>query len=486
MSYFYPQASMTLGIIWEDFKFTSDASLQEAYSLPVMAKSVTVNVNDYTSADTFEAEIDYKMFPFDPRTIRALRVTIHMQDVGKLYHGTNSLNALNRTAENTIFIGFADEESISFDDDKRTVKIEGRDLTALLIDKHYLGGPIPLTDPLDVAIQNILNQIPETAQGTSSMQIDLRGVEKSDMPVLANFMTADGDHKLNGHKNVDRDENYWEVIQDIIARAGFISFVELDKLVITRPRALYNASSAKIFVYGSNIKNLTMKRKIGRKKTFNVIMRSFNLQTKEVIEAKIPAEATADWSRATGISQGEVKIPELGPKGEQIEQAKWKPAPYMSFRIPNCKDKDHLIAAAQEVYEEIGRQQIEGQFETRDMIVLQGIEKRSNFDVLKIRNGTPIQILIDQGDLRGIADVRVLENGKIEPDATARKRAKYLIDRGYEVSIANAFARSMDKFANIFYTKAIKFSLDAENGFEASIEFLNFIDTKLNPPSGNT
>jgi hypothetical protein len=472
---------MSLRILWEDFRLTSDATLQQVYSLPIMARNVTVTVNDYTTADTFEAEIDFKNFPFDPRAIRACGVTIHMQDLGKLYNGDNSLTALQRTKENSIFLGYVDDESISFDDMKRTVKLEGRDLTALLVDRHYTQGPIPLTDNLYNVLRGLLDQLDETrtvADSPNGLSIELRGITLDDLPVLASFYKSDGDHQLNGHRNVDRDENYWEIITDLVARAGLICFIELDKLVITKPRALYSPNQAKVFIYGNNIKNLEMKRKIGRKKTFNVIVRS--LVGKDVIEAKIPLEATDEWSKATGISTGEVKLPVIGPQGQQVDPKEWKPAPYMSFRIPDCKDKDHLIAAAQEIYEEVGRQQIEGSFDTRDMVVVQGNKHSSSlFNILNLRNGTPIQVLIDQGDLRGISDIRVVQGGKIDDDATAQKRATYLINRGYESSIAKAFASSLDKFATVFYTKGVRFTLDSEDGFKAHVDFLNFIDTKI-------
>jgi hypothetical protein len=478
MAYFYPQAALTLGVIWEDFKFSSDAALQKVYTFAVMAKNVTVNINDYMTADTFEAEVDFKMFPFDPRMIRALRVTVHMQDIGHLAPGQAALSSLQRSTANTVFVGFADEESMTFDEDKRTVRIQGRDMTSLLIDRKYTGAPIALTDRVDIAVQNLLNQIPETAHTDKSqgLQVVLRGIKADDLPVLASFMANDGDHQLNGHMNADRHETYWEKIQDIMARASLLCFVELDQLVITTPRTLYDASQARVFVYGSNIKNLSMKRKIGRKKNFNVIVRS--LVGKQVIEVKIPLEATAEWCTATGITQGEVKLPEAGPDGSPIDPKDWKPAPYMAFQVRNCKDRDHLIKIAEDIYEEVGRQQLEGSFVTRDMKVLQGTDRSSLVDVLKIRNSTPVQIVIDMGDMRGISSLVLTgkDGNVIGPNVPARRQ--FLIDRGYEPSVASAFASSMDKFANVFYTKAVKFTLDAENGFEAEIEFLNFIDTK--------
>jgi hypothetical protein len=475
MGYYYPQAAVTLRILWEDFNFKSDAALQQVYKLPVLAKQIEVTVNDYNQADTFSLEIDYKSFPFDPRTIRSCGVTIHLENTGEIFKDSNALDILTPTADNTIFQGFADEESISFDDTKRTVKLEGRDLTCLFIDQKYSKGTLPLSERIDKVLRALIDDL----KATQPMDLEVRGLEISELPILASFEQSDGDHQLNGRKNIDRDQSYWEVMQDVVARSGLIIFVEIDKVVLTKPRALYSPSSAKVFVYGRNIRNLTMKRKIGRKKNFNVIVRSLDEKNKTVIEAKMPKDGTAEWSKATGIPLGEVKIPELGPKGEQIPQEQWKPAPYISFRVPNIKDRDQLIKTAQEIYEEIGRQQIEGSFETSEMET-NTLNANEVFKLIKLRNGTPIQIAINQGDLHGIHDIIVRDRNKqVDEKATIASRAAYLRRRGYDSSVAAALASSMDKFANVFYTKGVKFSLDNDQGFKCTVEFLNFIDTKF-------
>jgi hypothetical protein len=477
MGYYYPQAAVTMNILWEDGKVKSDAAAQKPYPLRVLAKSVTVTINDYSTADTFECEIDYQNFPFDPRAIRAVGVTIHMSDVGELFRSTNELHQLNLDTANTVFVGFADDSSISFDDTKRTVKLEGRDYTALFIDRPYLEGTIALTNRLDVLLQKILDDLQENAN--KKIELDLRGINAESLPVLSTF---DQSHQLSGKKTVDRHENYWEVIQDLAARSGLIAFIELDQLVLTQPRSLYSATGAKVFVYGRNIKNLTYKRKIGRKKNFNVIVRS--VVEKEVLEAKVPAEATAEWSKTTGIAIGEVKLPEIGPNGEPVDKAKWRAAPYMSFRVPNCKDKSHLITIAEGIYEEVSRQQIEGSFETKEMttsllksggtdkngkaILVDSYRNDPNaFNILKLRNGTPIQITVDQGDLKGIAS-----------ESDVNKRTQYLLRRGYPQAVANIFAKTLSQFINVYYTKQVRFSIDNESGFKAQIDFLNFIDTK--------
>ena len=94
MSFYYPQAAIILRVLWEDFNLENDKELKKVYTIPILARSMSVKINDYTKADTFTAEIDYKNFPFDPRTIRSLGVSIFVQNMEKVFRNDNQLNLL--------------------------------------------------------------------------------------------------------------------------------------------------------------------------------------------------------------------------------------------------------------------------------------------------------------------------------------------------------------------------------------------------------
>ena len=426
----------------------------------MLAKRVTVNINDYTSADTFDAEIDFKQFPFDPRSIRSVAVTIAMEDTGRLYEeGTNKPIRIKPTLENTVFVGFADEESITLDESARTVRLEGRDNTALLIDRKYVGGPISMELSIDQIIQRLLFELPET----SLLRVDNR--VPSVLPVLAKFFDTKDD--FSGKKNPKRDESYWDLIQRIMAQAGLIAYIELDTLVITTPRILYGTENIKRFIYGRNIKNLNFKRKIGRRKNFNIAVRAMVLATKEILTAFIPRDATTAWSVETGIPLEEVKVPASVIDDKPKDQQELKAAPYMSFRLSNINDKDHLIKVGENIYEELSRQQIEGEFETADMATVETNGKGENggeFDILKLRNGTPVSVWIDSKDIEDISQW-----------ANEASRELYLRARKIDPKAARFLSKTLGRMSASFYTKAVQFSLDG-SGFRAKVEFVNFIE----------
>jgi hypothetical protein len=472
--YYYPQASLVLRILWEDFKLNSDPNLAKEYVLPVLARSVRVHINDYAHADTFDAEIDYKNFPFDPRTIRSVGVSVFMEDMKRVYQSNNAIEQIVPSDDNAIFLGFADEESITFNDTKRTVRLEGRDFTSLFLDRKFPRGTVNLEQTVDQVIQSILDELPENRNG----RIRLDNRVSGSLPILSSFYSEKD--QLSGKRNVRKEESFWELIQNVSSQAGLIAYMELDKLVLSKPRVLYDKKKTVYMVYGKNLSDLEFKRKIGRRKNFNIVVRSLNLNTKEVIEARIPADATEEWSTATGIPREEVLLKKLGADGKPLEDSveRVNPAPYIAYLVPNAPNKNHLVSIGQEIYEEISRQEIEGSLSTKDMSssyydAESGKVVSGEFNLLKLKVGTPISIEIEQDDLDKIARMSSVED-----------RVTYLQQRSYPTKVARVFAETLGRVATPFYTRGVEYSMDAESGFSCKIEFINFIETANKAFSG--
>jgi len=452
---------MTLRITWENYRKPLDVDLEQVYTLSVIPKSVTVNINDITQADTFTAEFEYKSFPFDPRSIRSVGVTIHMEDMKTLVEPISG--ALKRIApkdgtnfalgpSNTVFQGFADEDSIEFDESRRIVRLEGRDFTSLLIDQPFQKRSVNMFQPLNVILQGLLSEL----ESTRELRVENKTEET--LPNIGKF--APSYTPLGGTRSKRKNESYWDVIQDLIGRAGLIAYVELDKLVLNNPRTLFNKDKPKQFVYGKNIKSFKLKRELGKTKGVNVRIRALDVEKKQVLNADIPREASLAFLLRNNLKAEDVTIEKLNTKGEKVVEK----APFITQRVANITDKDHLISVGEQVYEEIGRQEIAGSLVTREMLLCEepgGVE----FDITKLRNGTPISIEIDHEDLTGML--------RFENKA---QRVNYLLSKCYPAIIANALAKSSGKFAKAFFTRSIKFDYSIDNGFKVDIDFINFIE----------
>jgi hypothetical protein len=452
MSLYYPQAALRLQIRWEDFG-KSNPVLEKIYFLDVLARNLIVEINDYTEADTFQAEIDYSSFPFDPRTIRSCGVTIHMEDMRHLIKNgkTDPIQIKN---SNLVFQGFADEENITFDDSERRVRLEGRDFTSLFLDSRYLNGPIPLSKPLN----KILEEIIKMQESTKKISLDNR--VSGSLPTLAEL--APDFNETTGVRNPRRNESYWDVIQDLVSRAGLVTYIEKDKLVLDRPRNLYKREKSKVFMYGFNIKNLEFSRKLGRMRNFNIKVVSLDVEKKELIEAKIPLEA-----KDPAIAGPENTITQLDKDGKPVDPP--KVADYLTFRINEIASKDHLISVGEEIYQELSRQEIEGKLVTFDMEVPETIRDRLDrtkpVKFSEFRTGTPIQVVFDTDDLKALRS-----------NASKAEKRKFLITRGYEPKVAEAFSESLNRITTPLYTKAVRLMLSQEEGFKMELDFINFIE----------
>lgn len=468
-SFYYPQCAIKLKLRLEDFGDKSADLSKTNFEITCLAKKVNVEINDYTTADTFNCELDYDNFPFDPRSIRACGIVISIEDMGSLYKEDGTPQKIKINKDNMVFVGFADEESISFDDGSRTVKLEGRDFTSLLIDRKFTDGHINLDKPLNEVVSSLIAGIEET----KDLKVEFRGV--TEFPVLSSFYSDKTN--LSGKKNIKNNDTYWEVIQNIVADAGLIAYIELDKLVVTKPRTLYSKGQTnRRFVYGQNLKNLEFSRKIGRKKGFNIVVRSLNLESKEVLEAFIPKESSNEWSIESGIANVEVKLPKVKPNvGTEKENEasqnneEGEAAPYIAFRVSNVSNKKQLIEIGQSIYEEMSRQQIEGSFDTKEIAVkyLDNYGRQTLFNVLKLRVGTPIYIDLAIKDKRAIDSIK--SRSGIEG---------YLVGKSYDKRVARSLSESLSKAKVPFYTKSVSFEMDSQTGFSCKVQFINFIEVK--------
>lgn len=463
MPVYYPQGIMTLRVRLEDHGDTENVNLQELHAFSVVCRRVRVQLNSYLEADTFDAEIDFKNFPFDPRSIRSAGVTIHVEDRKRIFRTNNSLRLLQPTEESIIFQGFADEDNIELDEEKRTVRLEGRDFTSLLLDQEYVGDPIATTKPIDQVIKGLLEELEATAE------IEILNQTNGTLPTISQFSPTF--NKEAAVKNGRPRKTYWDMIQSIVEQAGLIGYISLDKFVLSKPRALYNKSKAKKFVYGHNLKSLTFTRKLGRQKGFNIRVLSLDIEKKKVLEAKIPEEATEAWTQDISLPRKRIQVPNIKPDGTQGEP---KDAPFITFRVPNVTNKDQLVSIGEKIFEEVGRQQIEGSLSTKEMVICD--KENDFFNATEFRIGTPIEVSIDQGDLEGMP--RLLESGSQSNRVNRIK--KFLIERCYDPKIALAFAQSLVKFNAVFFTKAVEFTLDQENGWTMDIDFINFIELPQN------
>ena len=206
-------------------------------------------------------------------------------------------------------------------------------------------------------------------------------------------------------------------------------------------------------------------RNLGKKRKFNLLLKTFNIRQNKRIQVSIPRDATKSWADDMNVSRSVQMVKELNTEGI----AESRPAPGFTF-LHNNKTKEELIEIGEKTFEEFIRQQLEGSFESHEMVVNddQGVE----FDVTKIKTGTPLKIEISQEDVQNI--LRTGPEGDKKSDG---QRIAYLIRRGYPKKTAEdliaAVARGTGKLRPVFYTREAMFDF-SESGFTFRAGFINY------------
>ena len=476
MRVFYPVCRVLCDAILYDYGNTSQ---KPEFHFTISPVSCAVNINAYQLADTANMTFRFEDFPFDPRLIRSLRITVLILDLKQLRDVSSK--DIKENLDNAIFTGFADTHSIKLDESQRTISLECRDYTALLIDSTFDNAnledeqgkrtrKIRKDRPVKEIIQDLLSNVP-AAKNIKIEDRSGRGGENF-AKAVPGFELRSGEEASDGlYQFTDRNETYWDVIVSICEAVALICYIELDKLVLTTPRILYQggiqSKRTLQFVYGYNLMSLEFFRNLGKKKKFNILLKSFNIRENKRIQVSIPRDARQEWCNALNIDKSIQKIKELNAEGV----AETRNAPAYTFLLNNYT-KDELIDYGQKVFEEIIRQQLEGSCETHEMVV--NDDRGVEFDITKVRTGTPIKIEIAQEDVRNILRTDGSGGGKISDG----QRIAYLVRRGYPQKTAEnlikAVATGTGKLRPIFYTREALFDF-SEQGFTCRLGFVNYI-----------
>jgi hypothetical protein len=454
--------------------------------------SLQIERNGLATADTATAVIDYTDAPIDPQILRAAHVELILGVVtaseyedgmetstrrsdGSLTSlveapGEGSLTGVTR------FVGFVDTWGTSYSMEGDTISMDCRDMSAQLRDLRLNPGEsIDLTLPIDEGVSAFLDSVSATSRG-----IEVTYLGDGDPPTPANAAPTTRRRARRGRvarraRRGNEEMSVWDHITDVVRGLGLLPVTSDYALQITEPRTLTSdTSQVKRMVFGRNLESLEFNRKLSGVKVPTIEARSYDQDRGRTLWARYPVRSGERASGVLGIDNPPrpLRANEVPPSGSNPDEG------IRVLVVSGVTDLELLERIAQNAFDQLGRQEIEGSFSTFDTWSYESAPNIS--DLLRLKSGDAVEILISSSDTPEDEEFGTnVTRARLQAMDRAR-RADYLRSLGWDSAVAERFAALQDAtgFQTIFRVQDVRISWDRESGFKLSCSFINFVTVR--------
>lgn len=470
----------------------------------VIPNRASLALNGIRSASTLTLEIPFSALPIEPRMVRGVGVEFYLGTVtasefqegisggsratttkigpATVITGSEPLNiipenytdAYGNPRSNLRFSGWVDEWEVAWGESQPMVRLQCRDNTAILIDTQ---APALLAldpkIPLDQAFAKYLARFPQFAGlSVKYLPSSAQAPTYQEVTAKAAFNPRFGAPQFmaNGQGSV------MDYFADVAGALGLVvrSDPSSATIIIQQPRSIYGDSFPtreddpfgrvtqsglnipyRLFVYGRNVLDLTMKRKYTVAGPTTIEVRSYDPVKKRNLVVRYPYKE----ERLERGLPGQI-LPD-----EKIQQ----------FFQRGITDLKTLHRVAQGIYEQLGRNEIELNVKTRNLGSFGG--SALDPDLLDCQVGDTIQFEVtadaQTGELNAINAVEVAQR-------QAGSAKTYVQSLGYSDQFAAAYAEVMRNalLMPYFRVKRIDFSWDIERGVDIAVTGINYIGVR--------
>lgn len=420
-------------------------------------KKASVEMPGYRQAGQFSADYDFRDLPIDPRSVRAAWVDIYATAISdadfasgmRTYNADGSRSSVvkTRTTEgwdntNDLMGSYGvDEWEVVNDDNGCVVTLKGRDFRGFLLDMHISTDPVAaqqMLEQLDLEqpINEVVRQILRFNPLFDQVIIVCNPGEWPDERVPAPASTGLVPRHRKGAKGKGNPKstiesevgslNFWDLIVKFCFLVGAIPYFEGTSLLIRPSRSLYAQNNAGIdpianptpflrgrpravdaqaraaispaltvrkLVYGRDVKRLSFDRKFAGNQKPKVI-RAISLDVSDpgtdgaMLTATYPS---TDLDKVKAKTVKKAKSTRVGPTGAVNSEE------VLNIPVPGTTDLKQLQLVAQAVWEEIGRGELGGTFETTNLSSFGGDE--SDPDLIHLRPGDAVELVVDSRKL---------------------------------------------------------------------------------------
>ena len=505
--------------------------------LDLLPDECNINRSNLKDCSTVELKMRWRDVPIDPRVVRSALIIAVMGAVpadewargieGQRRSDGSLLSVINREpgqemrfTSTSRFVGFADEWTAEFSDDGDTITITGRDVSSLMRDQQLEAEHgINLELPIVLGVKELLDRFPMTRgmQVVYGLPRDpndpLNQISEEPLgPVPADSTEKNGPvpgglgRLKNGKprrpprtKKSDERESLWDHITKVIQRLALVPVMRGFTLYLLEPRTLFSdPARRRKMVWGKNLKNLSFSRRLGGVKCETIEMRSPDPTTGRTLWARYPVFSgnAASGLLGKGGSPQPTKTRQVvvGPTGAAEETI-------LVQYVRGVRDQKQLEKIARNVFEEIGRQEIEGSLETDEVSSFDSLVEA---DLLDLWPGDPMEILVakpnklEQSNAdSGIASINPFAH---EPPVNSisnelqrltalsvAQRKEYLKGLGFSDSAAQRLAEVQEqaRLTSVFRIGHVNLKYTTSDGIEIDADFHNYIYVREDPEAEN-
>lgn len=485
---------------------------ERTIGVDVVPISSSIQRNGLMEADTAEVTFDYRTVPIDPRVIRACFLdlvigTVSASDfefgvAGITRDDGSPLSLVARRpgqdvqlGSTTRFVGYVDDWNISADEGD-TVTVRARDMTAPLIDlKLPTGITIDLQIPLADGVQGLVDAFASTRgmkvvfgnPGAESLVPFGRG-DRGPIPgdAVPRPRKARRGRQARRAKSGDTAMSVWDHIVDTVVATGYLPIIRGLALYLIEPRTFYQGSaSAKKLVYGRNLKKLEYARKIGGVSKVPTI--EVRCPDPEIARTRWARAPVVDGQQASGVfgindPPKANRANNVSPGGSAQEEIKVIP-------ISGISDGETLERIARSLFEQIGRQEIEGNFSTDDITAF---ESDDDGDLLDLQPGDAVEVLVAPLNAASTEDsTNSTPGGSVSSlqeltSFTVSRRKEFLVGLGYAELAAQRLAEAQEQthLVTTFRVQDVAIDWSQDEGVSIDGDFVNFIVVRESPDAG--
>jgi len=422
--------------------------LDTTWTIEVPCKKVEIISTDHNHCDEAHVTAAFRDIGTDVRLLTNATATVHIINA-------DPSGRWEMTPANAAFAGVLTRPQRSGDSESGLdVELEFLDYTRLFLKAKPFGqkGIPDFSQTLSEAWKRIVSQTPgaEALSDTLVLQ-GITGDPKLSDAVAKRFAKFS---KVPTKPRCDA----WAVWKTTVGMLGLVTYIHLDKCIVTTATNYWTRSDPPRFIWGQNIKHIEESRdEVYRK---GICMTSYDPITMRTVEGFYPP-----------VGDKSIRKKNVSPKrlGDQNAVLLAEEREYFQSPLPTT-DKKVLEKVAQAVYEERSRQELQGTLETKEM-VLQTMRSH-DFDIVRLKAGDSIRVEFKAEDLEML-------QAYAGSGGTVEAMAGYLKGIGYSPTMAELLARNAKSLSSLDPTFLVKRSevrieTDEEGGtFSARVTYCN-------------